>query len=91
MGNFGPEGIRLCPAGIASTDTTACLPFGEEKIFEVLGPSQAFIVHRQFNIPSRDFGDAAHGGSDAVGCVAAVRCKGGCTTILFGMLLPSPP
>ena len=38
-------------------------PYGEEKIFEVLGPTGGFIPHRQYNIPSRDFGDAGHGGS----------------------------
>lgn len=31
-----------------------------------------FAPFRQFNIPSRDFGDAAHGGNDTLGCAAAV-------------------
>ena len=66
------QGLVLCPAGMAAHNTSRCMPYGEEKVFEVLGPTRAFIPHRQFNIPSRDFGDAAHGGSDAKGCVNAV-------------------
>ena len=37
-------------------------PLAYAQVFEVLGPTGAFIPHRQYNIPSRDFGDAAHGG-----------------------------
>lgn len=66
------QGMPLCPPDMAPQNTTPCMPFGEEKVFEVLGPTRGFVPHRQFNIPSRDFGDAAHGGSDAVGCVTAV-------------------
>jgi len=66
------QGMALCPAGMSPSNTSRCMPYGEEKIFEVLGSTRAFIPHRQFNIPSRDFGDAAHGGSDERGCVVAV-------------------
>ena len=66
------QGMRICPADIAPHNTTPCMPFGEEKVFEILGPTRGFVPHRQFNIPSRDFGDAAHGGSNEVGCVTAV-------------------
>ena len=31
-----------------------------------------FTPFRQFNIPSRDFGDAKHGGNDSLGCAAAI-------------------
>jgi|EP01047_Picozoa_sp_COSAG01_P025518 hypothetical protein len=66
------QGMKLCPTGMDPGNTTRCMPFGEERVYEVLGSTGSFIPHRQFNIPSRDFGDAAHGGSDAAGCVAAV-------------------
>ena len=58
-------------SGILSSRTYAnceilpcvCLVFAlTTKVFEVLGPTGAFIPHRQYNIPSRDYGDAAHGG-----------------------------
>ena len=65
------QGARLCAEGMSPGNTTPCLPFGEEKVFDILG-GMGFIPHRQFNIPSRDFGDHAHGGSGAVGCVNAV-------------------
>eukprot|EP01052_Picozoa_sp_SAG31_P038574 SAG31_NODE_5180_length_2695_cov_2.182203_2_plen_141_part_00 len=50
------QGQYLCPSEMQPSNTTPCMPFGEEKVFEILGPTGAFIPHRQFNIPSRDFG-----------------------------------
>ena len=54
-------------------NTTACMPYGEELVFAMLGATRGFIPHRQFNIPSRDFGDHAHHGVDKDGCAAAIE------------------
>lgn len=67
------QGARLCPPGMAKTNRTPCYPFPEDYYFDVLGSTGGFIPFRQFNIPSRDFGDAAHGGNDTIGCAAAVE------------------
>jgi hypothetical protein len=59
-------------AAAAAAAADGLIPQSHWQVFEVLGPTGGFIPHRQYNIPSRDFGDAAHGGSDADGCVAAI-------------------
>ena len=101
-GNFAFKMMNF--ADMSDDNTTTCMPYGEEKIFQILGNTEGFIPHRQYlprriwiyseqkpefapdfgstlsihnprsryNIPSRDFGDGSHGGSDALGCAAAI-------------------
>ena len=66
-------GARLCPKDMALTNRTPCLPYGEEKYFEILGPTKGWIPFRQYNIPSRDFGDTSRNASTAEGCAAAIE------------------
>jgi hypothetical protein len=54
-----------------------CCGHGEDVLYQATGPYECgksmFTPFRQFNIPSRDFGDTAHGGNDTLGCAAAVE------------------
>jgi len=56
---------------------------------QVLAPTRGFIPFRQFNIPSRDFGEHADNGSDMVGCVTAVLNLQVCSHLIhiFSLLL----
>ena len=67
---------QICAADAAQSSMEPCCAFGEEKFAEIVGPFETnvsmYTPFRQFNIPSRDFGDAAHGGNDTLGCAAAV-------------------
>jgi hypothetical protein len=67
---------QICAADAPPSSMEPCCAFGEEKFAEIVGPFQTnvsmYTPFRQFNIPSRDFGDAAHGGNDTLGCAAAV-------------------
>lgn len=69
-------GVAICPASMRLDSLEPCCAYGEEKIYETVGDyergARMFAPFRQFNIPSRDFGDAAHGGNDTLGCAAAV-------------------
>jgi len=79
LSEFYPAGSgmpQLCAADAAPSSMEACCAFGEEKFYKVIGGNtdkQWFTPFRQFNIPSRDFGDASHGGNDTLGCAAAVE------------------
>ena len=67
---------EICAADAKPDSMEPCCAFGEEKFYDVIGPfltnRSMFTPFRQFNLPSRDFGDAAHHGNDTLGCAAAV-------------------
>eukprot|EP00729_Bicosta_minor_P010779 gene10779-471_t len=77
---FYPEGYTtggmVCAKDAPLDSFSSCCGYGEDYLAEVVGPfvpgESMFAPFRQFNIPSRDFGDAAHGGNDTLGCAAAV-------------------
>lgn len=60
----GDDGKPMC--NDSTPMNISCAPYGEEQIFEMMG-SALWGPHRQFNIPSRDFG------KNAEGCASAVR------------------
>jgi hypothetical protein len=64
---YDPDGDDSHPSCNATTPMdVACAPYGEEVIYEQLGDA-LWAPHRQFNIPSRDFG------KDSEGCAALAR------------------
>jgi hypothetical protein len=64
---YDPDGDDSRPRCNASTPMdVACAPYGEEAIYEQFRDT-LWAPHRQFNIPSRDFG------KDSEGCAALAR------------------
>lgn len=51
------DGSPLCNA---SSGMKPCSPYGEEAIYDIMGDTP-WAPHRQYNIPSRDFGKDSHG------------------------------
>lgn len=70
-------GNPICPPDAPPDTMEPCCGYGEEVFYQATGPYECgqsmFTPFRQFNIPSRDFGDGAHGGNDTLGCAAAVE------------------
>ena len=70
-------GYPVCAADASANSMEACCAFGEDKFYDIVGPyscgDSMFVPFRQYNLPSRDFGDTAHGGNDTLGCAAAVE------------------
>ena len=62
-------GTFICPKGMALTNRTPCIPYGEEIYDTILTPTHGWIPFRQYNIPSRDFGKHPQ----EVGCAAAIE------------------
>eukprot|EP01051_Picozoa_sp_SAG22_P005002 SAG22_NODE_285_length_12974_cov_2.969087_3_plen_615_part_00 len=56
------EGGGTCPPGMADSAMASCCAGGEDVFYETIGAYECggnmFVPFRQFNIPSRDFGDA---------------------------------
>ena len=64
---YDPDGDDSHPLCNLSTPMgVPCAPYGEEAIYDVIG-DDLWAPHRQFNIPSRDFG------KDSEGCAVLAR------------------